>query len=139
MKKLFGLIAFVCLLSGLLTGCAVSSEAPSPIVGPDWSRVNKIIIVQDREIQSTWTLTDGADIAAIHDMFESLKYGNAQTGGGAGAFLQLQFFDGDSALSKVVFFSPSEIQYVYGDAPKVLPITENFWTPEQWNAFLEGL
>lgn len=123
-----------------LVGCAPSSpDTNSPRIKIEWSKVTKIVIIEDREAQTSWKLTSEHDVATICELFQNMKYGNERAGGSAGSFLRLQFFEGDSRLGEIILESPDNMQYADGNSMIVLPIVEGAWSASQWDEFLDQL
>ncbi len=140
MKRFAILLLITSFLMCGLGGCVLMPPSNDDSgMNVDWSLVTKILIVQDRETQSSWEVTDTQEVAAVCDLFKNAKYGEEKAGGGAGSFLRLQFFTGDKSLGKIVLASPDTVQYADGDSTVVLPITEGAWSEAQWDAFLEQL
>lgn len=121
-------------------GCALSSPNTNESkIKMDWSKITKIVIIEDREAQISWELTSKHDVATICELFQNMKYGEERAGGSAGSFLRLQFFAGDARLGEIILESPDIMQYADGNSMIVLPIVEGAWSASQWHVFLDQL
>lgn len=140
MKRTVILLLLAFFLFCGLGGCASSSPNTNSSKNKiDWSKVTKIVIIEDRETQSSWELTSKNDVATICELFQNMKYGEERTGGSAGSFLRLQFFEGEVRLGEILLESPDTMQYADGNNIIVLPIVEGAWSATQWGEFLDQL
>lgn len=124
----------------MLVGCTASShDTINSRTKIGWSKVTRVVIIKDREKQTSWDLSSQDDVATICELFQNMKYGDERVGGSAGSFLRLQFFDEKSHLGEIILVSPDNMQYADDSRMVVLPIVEGAWTESQWDVFLGQL
>lgn len=139
-NKMLLILMLVCFLVCGLCGC--ESFAPSsdnPVSQIDWSMVDRITVVRDRGVQTSWEVTDKDDVVTICELFMDAEYGQEQPGGSAGSYLWLKCFDGDVLLGTIILESPDCVQYVAEGTIVVRPMVKGAWSESQWELFLDRI
>ena len=140
------LLVMACVIVCSFCGCAVySSYDPSNTsdetytIEINWALVDKILVIKDRDTQSSWEITDEEQITTISKLFQNMMFSTANDYGSAGSYLRLKFYGGSQNLAEIVLTSPNEIQFVSDNKVKTAEILDGAWSSVEWEVFLSNI